>query len=97
MIHARAMGETFGLAVSEFSIKNKPVITCKYGTDLAHLHIMKDKCITYGSATELYTIFKKMIYNLDDIKKNDWNAYREHTPEKIMDTFNELFIKPCMK
>ena len=26
MIHARAMGETFGLAVAEFSKKNKPVI-----------------------------------------------------------------------
>ena len=29
MIHARQMGETFGAAVSEFSIKNKPVITCR--------------------------------------------------------------------
>jgi len=97
MIHARAMGETFGAAVSEFSIKNKPVITCKYGTDLAHLNIMKDKCIPYGSAAELYNIFKKIIYNLDYIKKLDWNGYREHTPEKIMDTFNEVFIKPCIK
>ncbi len=29
MIHARIGGETFGLAVGEFSIKNKPVITYK--------------------------------------------------------------------
>lgn len=29
MLHARADGETFGLSVGEFSIKNKPVITYK--------------------------------------------------------------------
>ena len=28
MIHARSNGETFGLAIAEFSLKNKPVITC---------------------------------------------------------------------
>ncbi|MCL2242936.1 MAG: hypothetical protein FWC03_00535 [Treponema sp.] len=27
MIHARSDGETFGLSIAEFSIKNKPVIT----------------------------------------------------------------------
>ena len=27
MLHARADGETFGLAVAEFSVKNRPVIT----------------------------------------------------------------------
>ena len=31
MIHARSDGETFGLAVAEFSMKNKPVITYKPG------------------------------------------------------------------
>ena len=47
MIHARQMGETFGAAVSEFSIKNKPVITCR-GYDNAHLDILKDKAIIYN-------------------------------------------------
>lgn len=27
MLHARTVGETFGLAVAEFSVRNKPVIT----------------------------------------------------------------------
>jgi glycosyltransferase involved in cell wall biosynthesis len=34
MIHARTGGETFGLAVAEFSIKNKPVIT--FAPDFLH-------------------------------------------------------------
>lgn len=96
MIHARQMGETFGLAVSEFSIKNKPVITCKRGPDLEHLRIMKNKCFTYENENEVYNIFQYFINNLGEIKTKEWNAYSEYTPENIMDKFNELFIKPCL-
>lgn len=97
MIHARQMGETFGAAVSEFSSKNKPVITCKNGTDLAHVDILKDKCFLYGNEIELYNIIKHIITNINEIKIQDWNAYRNYTPEKIMDKFNEIFIQPCIK
>jgi hypothetical protein len=97
MIHARQMGETFGAAVSEFSIKNKPVITNRHGHDKEHLNIMKDNCFTYENETEVYNIFKKFTRDLTEIKQRDWNGYREYTPEKIMDKFNEVFIKPCMK
>ena len=27
-LHARNMGESFGLTLAEFSVKNKPIITC---------------------------------------------------------------------
>ncbi len=96
MIHARQMGETFGAAVSEFSIKNKPVITCRRGGDNEHLKILKNKCFTYENENELYNIFQYFINNLDEIKTKDWNAYRDYSPEKIMDKFNEIFIKPCL-
>jgi len=96
MIHARQMGETFGAAVSEFSFKNKPVITCRNGQDLAHLDIMKDKCFTYGSEIEVYNILKTFIAELNEIKKQDWNAYSEYTPTIIMDKFNEICIQPCI-
>ena len=96
MIHARKMGETFGVAVAEFSFKNKPVITCKVGRDIAHLNILKEKCFTYKSENELTNIFENFLANFDEIKKKDWNAYREYIPENIMDKFNELFIKPFL-
>ena len=38
MIHARSMGETFGLSIAEFSIRNKPIITYKGGVDSAHVY-----------------------------------------------------------
>ena len=37
MIHGRSDGETFGLAVAEFSVANKPVITYSESKDREHL------------------------------------------------------------
>tara|TARA_R110001592_G_scaffold86397_5_gene254890 strand:+ start:195 stop:1160 length:966 start_codon:yes stop_codon:yes gene_type:complete len=95
MIHARKMGETFGAAVSEFSIKNKPIITCK-GGDNAHLDILKDKAIIYNpnNVEEIYNIFKN--FDRNENKDKDWNAYAEYSPENVMDTFNTIFIKPLL-
>lgn len=95
MIHARQMGETFGAAVSEFSIKNKPVITCR-GHDNAHIDILKDKAIIYNKndMNNIYDILKN--FNRDEAKLKDWNAYKEYSPEKVMDSFNEIFIKPLL-
>lgn len=96
MIHAREMGETFGSAVAEFSVCNKPVITCSKGHDLAHIDILKEKCFKYKNVIELYNIFENFSKDLDEIKKKDWNAYCEYSPKKIMDKFNEIFIQPCL-
>lgn len=101
MIHARAMGETFGLAVAEFSTLNKPVITygnegvSKYeGYDRCHLDILKDKCFIYNDYGSLLVAFNRVMLNKTIIKDCDWNAYKNHTPQKIMDEFNEKFIEP---
>ena len=66
MIHARAGGETFGASIAEFSIKNKPVITCPciiYDSNNAHINILKDKAILYNmnNTEQVYSIFKNNI------------------------------------
>lgn len=95
MIHAREMGETFGAAVSEFSIRNKPVITCNSG-DRAHLDILKEKCFIYHDPSSLLTIFNHIFNNINEIRTKDWNAYVDYTPENIMKEFNAKFIQPCL-
>ena len=92
MIHASAFGETFGLAVAEFSSKNKPIITCPISSwdNLEHILILKEKAIIYKSKTELMTIFensKTLIHS-----REDWNAYREYTPELIMKQFDRMIF-----
>jgi hypothetical protein len=86
MIHARAMGETFGLSIAEFSINNKPIITCPCG-DIEHIKILKDKAILYRSKDELINIFQR-------IRRfsADWNCYRQYTPENVMKLFKELIF-----
>ena len=89
MIHARIMGETFGLSIAEFSIKNKPIITCSCG-DLEHMRILGDKAIIYNTKEELLNIFK----NIEVIihSRNDWNAYNNYSPKNIIQLFNELIF-----
>lgn len=90
MVHARAMGETFGLAIAEFSLKNKPIITCNCG-DLEHIKILGDKAILYNSENELINIFDniKIIIN----SRSDWNAYKLYTPDYVMKLFDNYIFK----
>jgi len=87
MIHARMMGETFGLTVAEFSSRNKPVITCNCG-DLEHIKILKDKAILYTSKDEVLNIFANIKHIVQ--LRSDWNAYREYSPEHIMKSFQSF-------
>jgi hypothetical protein len=95
MIHARSDGETFGLAVGEFSSCNKPIITCKSHMDNSHIDILGEKGIIYTSEESLIEIFKniKTIIN----SRTDWNAYTEYSPEKVMEKFYDVFDIPVVK
>ena len=88
MLWARSEGETFGCAIGEFSIKNKPIIATKIG-DIAHIEILKDKAFWY-TEDNLENIL--MNFNKNENSKKDWNAYKEYTPEKVMQQFKKVFI-----
>ena len=92
MVWARTIGETYGLAIAEFSSKNKPVIASKVGWCQAHVEYLGDKGLWYHDSES----FKNIILNLDrnEIKTKDWNAYKEFTPEKVMSQFKKVFIDP---
>jgi hypothetical protein len=91
MIHARKGGETFGLAIAEFSSKNKPIITCPCG-DSEHIKILGDKALKYTSKAELLDIFKNIKSILQS--SDDWNCYKYYTPQNIMSLFNKLIFRP---
>ena len=89
MIHARDIGETFGLSIAEFSIMNKPIITCKCG-EIEHINILGDRAIIYNNKEELIHIFN----NIETIihSRTDWNAYTNYSPEKIMKLFDTMIF-----
>jgi len=88
MIHARSGGETFGLAVSEFALSNKPVITYELSGERSHLDILGERAILYKGYEDLLDIFK----NLPSfIKYTDYDLpYKQFSPELIMKKFEKL-------
>jgi len=60
MIHARSDGETFGLAIAEFSSLNKPIVTCRSDKDNCHLDILGEKAIIFDSETSLIDILSRI-------------------------------------
>jgi glycosyltransferase involved in cell wall biosynthesis len=88
-LHARKQGESFGIAVGEFSICNKPVITWANSDEKSHIDILGDKAILYNDANDLNEIIQN--FKVDNSK--DWDAYSaEYSAEKVMDKYKSVFI-----
>jgi hypothetical protein len=109
MLHANNRGETFGLAIGEFSSKNKPVITYSLKDTLRYNYTEKfyDFWWEHPGKNHILTLGKKGIYydnqeqllnilmNIEkkEIVNKDWNCFKEYTPVKVMKKFNEVFLK----
>ena len=96
MIYGRSEGETFGLAIAEFSVKNKPVVaTHSYpNMDLNHKLVLGEKAMWYNSEEECANLLRN--FNREEAQKQDWNAYRQYAPEIVMKTFDSL-LKQMLK
>lgn len=92
MIHARQIGESFGLSIAEFLFHDKPVISSKEGVDKHHHYMLSDKGLWYSSYEEC----KKNILNF---KKNQYepNYFKvlveEFTPQNVMKRFDNIFLR----
>ena len=86
--HAREEGETFGLAVAEFSLRNKRVITYGHSFDRFHVEILGDKGIYYDSPDQLLEILLGFRST-----PGDWDAYSARfNPEHVMSEFSQVFL-----
>lgn len=95
MIHARKLGESFGLACAEFSILNKPIITYKKSKQRNHLLALGDAAILYGNYNDVLNIFSK--FSVEHVIDKDFDRYsREFSPHVIMDSFKKNLIEPAL-
>lgn len=95
MLHARARGETFGHACAEFSVKNKPVITCRTSPELAHVQILGKKGLYYSNQEELTKVMENVINNISSVREGNWDAYSEqYNAKTVMEKFDRVFIQP---
>lgn len=88
MIHSRSEGESYGAAISEFSYCNKPVITYYNSPEKNHIFTLKEKGLYYTDPNTLLNVLQNFTPQPD----KDWNAYKDFTPEKVMQKFKSVFI-----
>lgn len=87
-LHAREIGESFGLTCAEFSSKNKPVITWSESRERNHIDILGAKGIYYRN----YDDIKNILLNFKPSHDIDWNCYREYYPEPVMAKFKSFYM-----
>lgn len=84
-------GHTFGLSIGEASVFNKPILAYNgWLWNTAHLEILGDSGIYFTTEEELYD--KLINFDKSYYETRDNNCYRNYTPEKIMEIFNNVFI-----
>lgn len=91
MIHAREIGESFGLSCAEFSIRNRPVITWNGSKERNHIDILAERGIYYQNDLDLSNILLNM--EKSSINKQDWNMYNEYLPDKVIEKFKSVYLK----
>jgi glycosyltransferase involved in cell wall biosynthesis len=91
MIHARVMGESFGLAIAEFLYHDKPVIAWPGGGDQNHVKMLGEEGLWYNNPEELY---QHLISAKHENHNGKYSARVEkYTPENVMNKFNQVFIE----
>lgn len=97
MLHARSMGETCGLSCAEFSILNKPVITCPVD-DVAHIEYLTkngNSCLVYTYADELTHIMRFIGTEEGSqmIQGMQWKGFECLEPQNVMPIFAKKLSK----
>jgi len=90
MLHARQHGETFGFAVAEFSMCNKPIVTYGNSGESNHLKVLGHKAIVYVGYDDLIHILNN---HNNCILYNDYSQlYSRFAPEIVMRKFEKVFL-----
>ena len=90
MLHARQVGESFGLSCAEFSIRNKPIITYLNSPERNHIDTLGEKGIYFETESDILHILRNL--DKEEINSLEWNCYQDYTPEKVSQKFKEVYL-----
>ncbi len=96
MLHARKLGESFGLACAEFSIRNKPVFTYSKSPQRHHIETLGDKANLYSG----YKSLMNQLMQFDRVSSShkSWDCYSEKfSPQRVMALFDRYLIQIAEK
>jgi hypothetical protein len=88
MLHARWHGETFGLAVGEFAVLGKPVITFAGSRERAHLEMLGGQSLQYRHADELIKILRD--FRPQRTQGTEYERFND--PKIVMELFQKRFL-----
>ena len=90
MIHAYALGETFGLAVAEFAYAGVPVMTPLGTPRLAQFDLLEGELLlAYRDYEDLLAKFTTLPRRTAPVPSDVRATY---SPERVMQTFDEVFL-----
>jgi hypothetical protein len=88
MIHARWHGETFGLAVGEFAVLGKPVLTYAGSRERAHLEMLGASAHAYHHARDLAALLQCREFPVSG--ETEYHQYAE--PRRVIEIFQRAFL-----
>ena len=88
MLHARCHGETFGLAVAEFAVLGKPVITFGGSRERAHLEMLGEAGEVFGDRVSLQAKLENV--HIGGQRTTNYMAWSN--PAQVMGIFKEKFL-----
>jgi hypothetical protein len=89
MLHARLHGETFGLAVGEFAVLGKPVITFSESRERAHLEMLGNQALLYRHGGELAGVLKEFCPH--KTHGTEYEIFAD--PKVVMEIFRKKFLE----
>ena len=89
MLHARLHGETFGLAVGEFAVLEKPVITFSESRERAHLEMLGNQALPYSHDGELAKILRE--FHPHKTQGTQYEIFAD--PKVVMEFFRKKFLE----
>jgi len=90
MLHARMRGETFGIAVGEFSFLGKRILTYDRSPEQAHLGNLGS-----GASPLAYSDKRDLLHYFEELSQQALGprfGYQQFSPDRVMDKFNEVFL-----
>jgi hypothetical protein len=89
MLHARLHGETFGLAVGEFAVLGKPVITFSESRERAHLEMLGNQALLYRHAGELAGVLRE--FHPHKTQGTEYEILGD--PKVVMELFRKKYLE----
>ena len=87
-IHARGLGESFGLGICETLFHNKPVLACEVGFDENHIELLSSHNLIYAENE-----FIQKVEELMNRQNEHWSDITlPYTPQEVMAKFKKVFL-----